>query len=295
MKRRILVIDNQRYEIIHGHLKFPVRPWQFVYLPLNHHVSEVLSRPGLKLGEVTITQDRISISYSKEVPRRVPEGYLGIDMNLENMTCTDETGKVTVIDTSQIVSKKMKYRKVLSHFTRNDDRIQWKLKQKYGIKQRSREDTFLHQKSKEIASQSRQIIMENLTGIRKLYRKGNGQGEKFRFRLNSWSRYKLQKMNEYKSVDCSGFPVIFVKPNGTSSKCAACGSKLIPEEHRMMWCPSCRYVVDRDVNASRNILARGLVTLGRKVPARFEPDAVQGEAMKQFKDAEQIAPSLLGR
>lgn len=295
MKRRILVIDNQRYAIIHNHLKFPVRPRQFVYIPLNHHVTEVLSEPGLKLGEVTITEDKISISYSKDIPRKKPEGYLGIDMNLENATCVDETGKVTVIDMSRIVSMKIKYREILSHFTRNDARIQKKLKQKYGIKQKNKEDTFLHQKSKELASQDRQIIMENLTGIRKLYRKGNGQGTKFRFKLNSWSRFKMQKMNEYKSVDRNGFPVIFARPNGTSSKCAVCGSKLIPEEHRMMRCPTCHGIVDRDVNASKNILARGLTMLGKTVSARFEPDAVQGETVKQFEDVEQIAPSLLGQ
>ncbi len=45
------------------------------------------------------------------------------------------------------------------------------------------------------------------------------------------------------------------------------------------------------VNAS----IRGLEMLERTGPSRFEPDAVQSEAMKQFKDAEQIAPSLLGR
>jgi putative transposase len=135
--------------------------------------------------------------------------------------------------------------------------------------------------------------MENLTGIRKLYRKGNGQGKRFRFRLNSWSRFKLQKMIEYKSVDCNGLEVIYVKPNGTSSKCAVCGSKMIPEEHRMMRCSTCRVLTDRDKNASKNILARGLAMLEQREPARFEPDAVQSEAMKQFKDVEQIAPSLL--
>ncbi|MFZ1077213.1 MAG: zinc ribbon domain-containing protein, partial [Nitrosotalea sp.] len=208
-------------------------------------------------------------------------------------TGTDETSTTMVLDMSDIASMKAKYRDVLSHFTRNDARIQKRLKQKYGKKQKNREDTFLHQKSSEIVSQGRQVIMENLTGIRKLYRKGNGQGKRFRFRLNSWSRFKLQKMIKYKSVDCNGLEVIYVKPNGTSSKCAVCGSKMIPEEHRMMRCPTCCVIIDRDKNASRNILARGLAMLKQKEPARFEPDAVQDEAMKQSKDVEQIAPSLL--
>ncbi|MFZ1076921.1 MAG: transposase, partial [Nitrosotalea sp.] len=289
MKRCILVIDNQRYELVYNHLKFPVRPRQFVYIPLNHYTCNVLLQPGLKLGEVTLTDRKLSISYTREMPRKEPAVCIGIDMNLENATGTDETGTTTVLDMSDIVSMKVRYRDVLSHFTRNDARIQKRLKQKYGKKQKNREDTFLHQKSREIVSQGRQVIMEKLTGMRKLYRKGNGQGRIFRFRLNSWSRFKLQRQIQYKSVDWNSLEVIFVKPNGTSSRCAACGSKMIPEEHRVMRCPTCRITIDRDVNASRNILARGLAMLEQKVPARFEPDAVQGEAMKQFKDVEQIA------
>jgi len=68
---------------------------------------------------------------------------------------------------------------------------------------------------------------------------------------------------------------------------------MIPEEHRMMICPTCCITIDRDVNASRNILARGLTMLEQTGLARFEPDAVQGEAMKPFKDVEQIVPSPL--
>ncbi len=73
---------------------------------------------------------------------------------------------------------------------------------------------------------------------------------------------------------------------------------MMPEEHRMMRCPTCRITTDRDKNASRNILARGLEMLEQKEPARFEPDAVQdeadeGECESVTNPAEQIAPSLL--
>ena len=118
--------------------------------------------------------------------------------------------------------------------------------------------------------------MENIKGIRKLYRKGNGQGKKYRGRMNSWSYYELQRQIEYKAK-WAGLPVRYVRAVGTSSKCAVCGVKLIPEEHRKMWCPSCRNVVDRDINAAKNILARGM---------RFVPDGSQVEAVKQSKDDE---------
>lgn len=52
--------------------------------------------------------------------------------------------------------------------------------------------------------------------------------------------------------------VVFVDPRGTSRECSACGAdvpkKLSDRVHR---CPCCGLVMDRDVNAAINILARG--------------------------------------
>ncbi|MGI0087832.1 MAG: RNA-guided endonuclease InsQ/TnpB family protein [Nitrosotalea sp.] len=266
-----LIVDSNCYKIFYDHIQIPTRPREFVIIPLNQYVSRTLADQTFKRGNVTITPNHLSISFSKEVQTKEPTGYMGIDMNLENATGTDDKGQVDIIYMSHIVSMKMKYREILSHFTRNDTRIQKKLKNKYSMKQRNREDTFLHQKSKEIISSGKQIILEDLKGIRKLYKKGNGQGTRFRFRLNSWSRFKLQQMINYKSIWQNGFPVIFVNPKGTSSKCSRCEAKAL-EENRNVRCPRCGLHIDRDVNASRNILNRGI---------RSMPDGLANEAMVQ--------------
>ena len=278
-----IIADSYVYKIFYDHIQIPTRPREFVVIPLNHYVSKILSDHTWKLGNLTLTPNTLSISLSKEISVQKANGHIGIDMNLENATCVDDTGKVTVIDMSRIVSMKMKYRDVLAHFKRNDARIQKKLKQKYGKIQKNREEALLHLESKKITVTGRQIFMENLKGIRRLYRKGNGHGTRFRFRLNSWSRFKLQKMINYKSIRYNGFPVIYVSPKGTSSKCSICEGKIL-EENRNVSCPRCGLHIDRDINAGKNILTGGM---------QFVPDAVQSEAMKQFKDVKQIAPSLL--
>ena len=89
--------------------------------------------------------------------------------------------------------------------------------------------------------------------------------------MNSWSYAELQRQIQYKA-QWEGLPVIYVNPAGTSRKCSRCGSRMarIPEENRHLTCQGCGFTVDRDVNATRNILARGL---------RFGPFAHPREAM----------------
>ena len=96
--------------------------------------------------------------------------------------------------------------------------------------------------------------MEKLKGIRKLYCRGNGQSSSFRGRMNSWTFSELQRQLEYKAR-WEGIPVSYVNPRGTSSKCPNCDSPLIELEGRRVWCPSCMQSGDRDVIASRNIMA----------------------------------------
>ena len=70
-------------------------------------------------------------------------------------------------------------------------------------------------------------------------------------------------MLEYK---CSwyGKQLIVVKPNYTSQICSNCGyhSGKKPLDIREWTCPKCGIHHDRDINASVNILNRGLKTLG---------------------------------
>ena len=128
--------------------------------------------------------------------------------------------------------------------------------------------------------------MENIKGIRKLYRKGNGQGNDYRAKLNSWSFYELQRQIEYKAR-WEGIPVAYVAARGTSVNCSICGSRTIayPNGRRTLFCPKCDVSVDRDVNAARNILAKG-----RGV--KFTPDGPPGARVEAVKGNEMTTPIL---
>ena len=261
--RRLMLTTCYGFKVENGTLKLPLGERGYSEISLSNHTKEVLSNPAITVRAASLTPQSLSISYSKETAEIEPAGYIGIDRNLDNVTTADLTRVSQRYNLVKATETKRKYRDVKSHFKRNDARVRGLLYCKYGMKESNRVQQILHQVSKTIVQQAKDkqlgIAMEKLTGIRKLYRHGNGQGSNYRFRLNSWSYAELQRQIEYKAR-WEGLPVIYVNPSGTSAKCSACGSRMmrIPEENRKLKCASCGFAVDRDVNTAKNILARAL-------------------------------------
>src|SRR3989442_15848310 len=81
--------------------------------------------------------------------------------------------------------------RIVASFTRDDDRIRTKIASKYGRRRTSRTGHILHTATKTIVALTAQprtaIVLENIEGIGSLYRKCNGQGRKYRCRLNGAS------------------------------------------------------------------------------------------------------------
>jgi IS605 OrfB family transposase len=267
ISRNHLIINNQSYKIEQDIIRIPTEPAKYLFIRLTRYVCGKIK--GAKLGSVIITDDKIILSYSRDIVEQRPPNFIGIDRNLNNVTTYDFNRICIVHDLSKAQRIVLSYGIVKSKFRRNDSRIRKKIFQKYGKLQKNRIHNILHCASKKITSQDSGIIMEDIKGIRKMYRKGNGQGKRYRFKMNSWSFYELQRQIEYKAR-WLGLPVNYVKAWGTSSRCAVCGSKLVPEEHRKMSCSFCNSSVDRDVNAACNILLRG---------TQVVPDGATGEAV----------------
>ncbi len=273
--RRLQLITCYRFKIADGKLILPLKPGQPFTIPLNSHAVSVLLQPDLTMRSITLTEVKAAIAYAKDAVAIRPKGVVGLDRNMDNVTSADSDGSVGYYNLAKATEVKTLYREIKSHMKRNDHRVKQQLFVKYGWRQRSRVQQVLHRTSKCIVEDAKQkqfaIAMEKLTGMRKLYLKGNGQGSEYRARMNSWSYAELQRQIGYKA-QWHGIPVICVKPHGTSAKCSICGSRMarIPEENRQLKCHSCEFTVDRDVNAARNILARAV---------RFAAVAPASEAM----------------
>ncbi|MDE1831909.1 MAG: transposase, partial [Thaumarchaeota archaeon] len=151
---------------------------------------------------------------------------------------------------------------VISSFKRFDVRVKRHFQQRLGNRRSRRIQQYLHKISKDIVQRAVNtksiLILEDLKGIRKLYRKGNGQGKKYRRKLNSWSFYELQRQITYKA-EWEGIPVGFVDPKRTSQLCPICGKRLQEDrlQLRKLLCINCKRTMDRDVIASMNIAYKG--------------------------------------
>ncbi len=201
--RRLQLVTCYGFKIVNGKLMVPSKRRQPIAIPLNSHTISVLSQPSITVRSITLTESKVAITFAKEAVTIQPEGVVGLDRNLDNVTSADSDGSIEHHNLTKTTELKTLYREIKSHVTRNDTRVRGRICLKYGRRQRNRVQLILHQTSKRIVEEAKQkrfaIAMEKLLGIRRLYRKGNGQGCEYRARMNSWSYAELQRQVEYKA------------------------------------------------------------------------------------------------
>ena len=90
-----LKITSQSYRLDHLILRIPTTPRHYIYLTLqasDYHLS-LIDDPTLKRGSVTITEQTVNLTFSKEVTVSEPLGSIGIDVNERNVTTSDTLGR----------------------------------------------------------------------------------------------------------------------------------------------------------------------------------------------------------
>jgi putative transposase len=261
--KSFLKLDNQSYRLDHLLLRIPSAPRHFIFLRLSvskYHLS-FIDDPNLRRGAVTITESGVTIAFSKEVKPIKTVGDIGVDINERNVTISTSGGFTRAFgELGEVAELQERYREIRAKIGRvanRDNRVGRKLIAKFGKRERVRTAQRVHKATREIVNHANernyQIKLEKMKGIRKLYRKGNGQGAAFRARMNTWVFGATQRQIDYKSK-WDGVPVWYVNPRGTSTYCL-CGSRVVPLADRKLYCPSCDRTWDRDDLASKNIMA----------------------------------------
>jgi putative transposase len=192
---------------------------------------------------------------------------------------------VVQIDMTETVRVRQTTREILGSFKRNDVRVRRRLANKYWKRANHRNDQILHTATNYVVDSAAKnraaLAIEDLRGIVKMYRRGNGQGPDYRFRLNSWPHWKDKRMIEYKSAwkGVTTIPLTKSETSGSSSTCPACGEKLHNPAKgdvahaRMLWCQNCKVWRDRDLIAVLNLSKRGLARFASSRPRSGEEES----------------------
>ncbi len=285
---RPCLVSCYSFKTKNGGLEIPVARGKRLSIPLTNHTINVISQPGVEVRSFTLTRDRLCLFIARDVATVECTSTVGVDRNLRNLTVGNdqETRHHDLSETVRIASTTMR---IVASFKRDDVRIRRVIASKYGERRTARAGHLLHTSTKavvEAAVQQRQaIVLEDIRGIRCLYRKGNGQTRKYRGRMNGWSFGEAQRQLEYKAR-WAGLLIIRLSrrdTRGSSVICPRCGERLQSDKRleRKLWCGSCRMVMDRDRVAAVNLARRGRVRFARsRPPILIEAQGGAVEAVK---------------
>ena len=117
---------------------------------------------------------------------------------------------------------------------------------------------FAHQEARKLVNQFGIIAVEKLQ-IKDMM---NGNWRNMNRSIGDVAWAQFRQCIQYKAED-AGRMYVEVNPRGTTQRCSRCQS-LVPKDLsvRIHSCPVCGFSIDRDLNASYNILALGLQGMG---------------------------------
>lgn len=191
-----------------------------------------------------------------DVAPKEPDGFLGVDLGIANLATTSDGTRYCGKGMNRVRHRNQRLRAKLQAIgTKSAKRL---------LKKRSRREARFaadlnHQISKRIVTEAertgRGIALEDLTGIRDRVRLRRPQ----RVTLHSWAFHQLGTFVAYKATR-AGVAVVYVDPAYTSQGCCACGhiSRKNRPNQSTFRCTSCGFAEHADVNAARNIAARGV-------------------------------------
>ncbi|MEU3458291.1 transposase [Micromonospora sp. NPDC006766] len=190
-----------------------------------------------------------------DVEVKDPDGFLGVDLGIANIATTNDGTRHSGKRLNRVRHRNQRLRAKLQRIgTKSAKRL---------LKARRRKETRFaadtnHRIAKQIVTEAertgRGIALENLTGIRDRVRLRRPQ----RVTLHTWAFHQLGQFIAYKATR-AGVALVHVDPACTSQGCCACGhiAKANRPNQATFRCTSCGFAEHADVNAARNIAARG--------------------------------------
>jgi putative transposase len=199
-----------------------------------------------------------------DTPEKLPlseintEDCVGVDLGITNYIHTSENLSVDTLDLSDEYDRYAREQRKLKrkeHGSSNWEKQRRKVaRAKRKIKRKVRD--YQHKLTTWLVQEYDVVAVEDLDVKPMLETSQNAKNKQDA----AWSRFL--NLLEYKA-ELNGTHVVEIEPAGTTKECASCGV----ETDKPIWvrehsCPACGHTENRDLNAAKNILNRGLKQLG---------------------------------
>lgn len=202
-----------------------------------------------------------------EAPPIEPERFLGIDLGIINLATDSDGHSYTGDDVEVVRQRAMTHRETFQRT--GTKRAKRRLKAMAGIQAKFQRwvnhgiAKSLVQKAKDTKAA---LVLEDLTHIRSRMTVRKRQ----RSKQHNWSFGQLRAFISYKAQR-AGVPVVFVDPRNSSRTCAHCGhvEKRNRRSQAAFSCIRCGFSCHADINAARNLAARGSVSAPHLVAPRL--------------------------
>ena len=187
-----------------------------------------------------------------------PEDCVGVDLGITSYIHTSENLSVDTLDLSDEYDRYGREQRKLDrkeHWSENWEKQRRKVAQaKRTIKRKVLD--YQHKLTTWLVTEYDVVAVEDLDVKPMLEQSHNAKNKQDA----AWSRFL--ELLEYKG-ELHGTHVVDVEPAGTTKECSVCGV----ETAKPLWvrehsCPACGHTEDRDLNAAKNILYRGLKQVG---------------------------------
>lgn len=210
-----------------------------------------------KIMSYTVSKDKddwfVSVHYElEEDPRPVcsnPESVVGVDVGIKN-NITLSTGEQYNIRNTKKLERRIKYQQRYLSRSRKDSKNHIKRQIKLNNTRRKLQNQVkddIHKATTAICKNHGIVVIENLN-VTSMVK--TAKGKAMRRNLNTARMSEIHRQLQYKAQKCVKVDKFFA----SSQICSNCGSKhKIPLKERTYVCPECGLVLDRDINASKNI------------------------------------------
>jgi putative transposase len=179
---------------------------------------------------------------------------VGVDLGVKNFAA---------LSTGELIAGPRAYRATLRQLRVAQRRVSRRVKgsrrrQKAGLLLARRHEQIRNLRGNHAHQLSRRLVSDfTLIAIEDLQVRGLTRGFLAKD-INDQGWAEFLRLLGYKAED-AGIQVVAVPPDGTSQICSGCGGRVPkPLSERVHRCPSCGLVLDRDINAARNILRLGM-------------------------------------